>query len=65
MPSNFYNFYALNMKPVAAEIVPKLLNFEQKQCCMDIDNVINGDESWVCAYDIETKTQFFQWKRLE
>ena len=53
------------MKPVAAEIVPKLLNFEQKQCCMDIDNVINGDESWVCAYDIETKTQFFQWKRLE
>ena len=68
------------MKPAAEKIVPKLFNFEQKQCCMDIvqemlatfnddpdllKNVINGDESWVYAYDIETKTQSFQWKRLE
>ena len=26
----------LGMKPAAAKIVPKLLNFEQKQCQMDI-----------------------------
>ena len=49
------------MKPTAAKIVPKLLNFEQKQCRMDIGQetlttfnddpdllkkVITGDESW-------------------
>ena len=52
------------------KIVPKLLNFEQKQRCIDIaqemlttfnDNpdllkkLITGDESWVYGYDIETK----------
>ena len=51
----------LGMKHAAAKIVPKLLNFEQKQCRMDIaqemlttfnydldllKKVITGDESW-------------------
>ena len=47
----------LGMKRAAAKIVPKLLNFEQKQCCMDIaqemlttfndnsDLIITADES--------------------
>ena len=52
----------LGMKRAVAKIVPKLLNSEQKQSCMDIaqemlmtlnDNpdllktIITGDESWV------------------
>ena len=58
------------MKRVVAKIVPKLLNFKQKQHCMDIaqemlstfnDNphllkkVITDDESWMYGCDIETK----------
>ena len=54
--------YVLVMKCAAVKIVPKLLNFEQKQHCMDIaqkmltafivdpdllKKVITGDESWV------------------
>ena len=54
----------------AANIVPKLLNFEQKQRRMDIaqemlttfndvpnllKKVITGDESWVYGYDIDAK----------
>ena len=49
---------------MAAKFVPKLLNFKQKQCRMDIvkeilktfngdpdllKKVITGDESWVCG----------------
>ena len=60
----------LSMKGAAAKIVPKLLNFEQKQRRMDIAQemlttfnddpdllkmVITGDESWVYSYVIETK----------
>ena len=60
------------MKRAAVTIVPKLLNFEKKQCRMDIaqnmlatfnddsdllKKVITGDESWVYGYDIETKAQ--------
>lgn len=70
----------LGMKRAAAKIVPKLLNFEQKQRRMDIaqellnivnddpdflKKVITGDESWVYGYDIETKAQSSQWKRPE
>ena len=66
------------MKRAAAKIVPKLLNFKHKQRRMDIPQemlttfnddpdllkkVITGDESWVYAYDIETKAQSSQWKR--
>ena len=58
------------MKCVQAKIVPKLLNFEQKQRRMVIaqeilttfndvsdllKKVITGDASWVYGYDIETK----------
>ena len=68
------------MKRAPAKMVPKLLNFEQKQCHMDIaqemltmsnddpdlfKKVITGDESWVYGYEIETKAQSFQWKRPE
>ena len=57
----------------AANIIPKLLNFEQKQrCSRDVyDNpdllrkIINGDESWMYGYDIETRVQSYQWKRSE
>ena len=66
----------LGMKRAAAKIVQKLLNFEQKQPCMDIaqemlttfkDNpdllkrVLTNDEPWVYGYDIETKAQ---WKEF-
>ena len=62
----------------AVKIFPKLLNFEQKQRCMDIvqemltrsnddsdllKKVIAGKESWVYGYDIETKVQSSQPKR--
>ena len=68
------------MKRAAPKIVPTLLNFELKQCRMNIaqemltpfnsdrdlpKKVITGDESWVYGYDIETKDQSFQWKRPE
>ena len=68
------------MKRAAAKIVPKLLNFEQEQRGMEIaqeilttfnedpdllKNLITGDESWMCGYDIETKDQSSQWKRPE
>ena len=65
----------LGMKSATAKIVPKLLNFEQKQRCMNIaqemltmfnDNpdllkkVITADESLAYSYDIEIKTQLSQ-----
>ena len=58
------------MKCAAAKFFPKLLNFEQKQRCMDIaqemlttfnddpdllKKFVTVDESWVYGYDIETK----------
>ena len=58
------------MKRAAAKIVPKLLNFGQKQHRMDISQemltklnndsdllkkVLTGDESWVYGYDSEAK----------
>ena len=68
-------WHVLSMKRATAKIVPKLLNFEQKQRRLDIaqkmlttfnDNpdllqkVITGDQSWVYGYDIETKDQSYQ-----
>ena len=62
----------LGMKRVAAKIVSKLLNIEQKQRHLDIPQemlttfnddpnlfktVITGNESWVYDYDIKTKAQ--------
>ena len=71
----------LGMKRAAvAKIVLKLLNIEQKQRHMDIDQemfmmfnddpdflikIIVSGESWVCDYDIETKSQQSLWKRSE
>ena len=70
----------LGMKRAAAKIVAKLINFEQKQSCMDIaqemltafkddqdllKKVITGDESWLYGYDIETKAKSQQWKHPE
>ena len=67
------------MRRVSAKIVPKLLNFDQKNRRMSIaqellndvnddpdllKRVITGDESWVYGYDIETKAQSSQWKSL-
>ena len=78
MQKNFFD--VLGMKIAAAEVVPKLLTFEQKQRSMDIaqvmlkmfsnnpdllQKVITGDESWVYSYGIETKAQSSQWKRPE
>ena len=59
------------MKRAAAKIVPKLLNFEQKQPHMDIaqemlidsdllKKLITGDESWMYGYDNGN-----QWKHPE
>ncbi|UYV80992.1 hypothetical protein LAZ67_19002427 [Cordylochernes scorpioides] len=67
----------LGMRRVAAKFVPKLLNCDQKQHCMNIANemldsvrddpnllqrVITGDVAWVYGYDVETKAQSSQWK---
>ena len=66
----------LKMRRVASKFVPRLLSIEQKQrldVCLDLkenaandpnflSNVIMGDETWVYAYDQETKTQSIQWK---
>jgi [histone H3]-lysine36 N-dimethyltransferase SETMAR len=67
----------LNMKRIAAKWVPRLLNDDQKQkrldVCRDLQNqiqsdpnflkkVITGDETWIFAYDPETKQQSSQWK---
>ena len=71
MLSNIYG-----IKRAAAKIIPKLLNFEQKQGRMDIaqetlnenpdllKKLITGNESWGYGYDIETKKQSSQWKAL-
>ena len=63
MANIFYEF--LDMKRSAAKIVPKFLNFEQKQSRVDIvitlndvpdllKRVITCDESWAYVYSIET-----------
>ena len=67
----------LKMRRVASKFVPRLLSVDQKQqlldVCLDLKenatndpssltNVITGDETWVYAYDPETKTQSNQWK---
>jgi len=67
----------LKMQCVASKFVPRLLSVDQKRrrldICLDLkenaandpsflSNVITGDETWVYAYDPETKTQSCQWK---
>ena len=70
----------LGMKSAAAKIVPKWLNFEQKQRRTDIaqkmwttfnddpdflKKFITTDVSWVYSCGIETQAQSSQWKRPE
>ena len=62
----------MKVRRVASKFVPRLLSVDQKQqrldVCLDLKenaandpsflwNVITGDETWVYAYDPETKTQ--------
>jgi len=62
----------LKMRRVTSKFMPRLLSVEQKQqrldVCLDLkrnaandpsllSNVITGDETWVYAYDPETKTK--------
>ena len=69
----------LKMRRVTSKFMPRLLSVEQKQqrldVCLDLkrnaandpsflSNVITGGETWVYAYDPETKTQSSQWKSL-
>ena len=57
------------MKRVVAKFVPKLLNFEQKPCQMEVaqeslnkvhedakllKRIITGEETWVYGYDVKT-----------
>ena len=63
----------LGMKHAVEKIVPKLLNFKQKESSMDIaqamltynddpdllKKVVTGDESWLYEYDIKTKAQWY------
>lgn len=66
----------LDMRRVAAKLVPRLLTIEQKtnrvSICQDllsrsiedpnfVNRIITGDESWVYGYDMETKAQSSQW----
>ena len=59
------------MQRIASKFVPRLLSVDQKQQWLDIyldlkenasndpsflSNVITSDETWVYAYDTETKT---------
>ena len=74
------------MRRVSVKFVPCVLTVEQKQQCLSIslelhdraasdssflENVITGDETWVCGYDPETgvygydpetRVQSSQWK---
>ena len=59
----------LNLRRIAARLVPKKLNFMQKEhrvkVCEEmlsdysasIQRIITGDETWVYAYDVETADQ--------
>jgi len=65
----------LKMRRVASKFVPRLLSVDQKQQRLAVyldlkenaandpsflSNVITGEETWIYAYDLETKTQSSQ-----
>lgn len=67
----------LGMKRVAARLVPKELNFLQKQRRIDVskemifnaesdptfmERIITGDETWVYEYDMPTTQQSSEWR---
>ena len=73
----FWIANVFGMTYATAKIVARLLNFEQKQRCMDIvqemlstfnddvdllKKVITGNQLSVFGYDTEIKVQSFQWK---
>jgi len=66
----------LQMRPVTAKFVPRLLTAEQKDDCMSVctdlrdraqndpnfmSSVNTGDERWIYGYDPETKQMSSQW----
>ena len=66
----------LDMHCVAAKFVPHQLSEDQKQNCFDVSkelvnlanvdadflkNIVTGDDTWVCGYDIKSKAQSSQW----
>ena len=67
----------LGMRKICAKMVPRLLNEQQKERCVQVchdfleeletepnllGRVITGDESCIFEYDPETKRQSLQWK---
>ena len=70
----------LNMQCVAAKFVPLILTAEQKDWRLSVatnmvqeaesdenfmGQIITGNETWVCGYDLETKCQSSQWKSAD
>jgi len=66
----------LQMCPVSAKFVPRLLTDDQKESRVEISQellasangnenflkiTITGDQTWVYGYDVETKMQSSQW----
>jgi len=66
----------LKLRRVSAKFVPRLLTDYQKENSVEISqellananvnenflkNIETGDETWVYAYDVETKMQLSQW----
>jgi len=64
------------MRSVSAKFVACLLTDDQKENRVEISqellasangnenflkNIITGDETWVCGYDVKTKMQLSQW----
>lgn len=64
----------LDMRRVSARLVPRLLNFVQKDIRKsvaeemlamsdnDVQRIITGDETWVHEYDVETAQQSSEWR---
>jgi histone-lysine N-methyltransferase SETMAR len=70
----------LQMQRVAARVVPKMLNFDQKNRHKEVaremiseaasdwtfmQSIITGDETYVYQYDVETKQQSTEWRRKD
>lgn len=59
----------LNMRRVAAELVPRLLTQERRERHMEVcqelravDDLAFGDRTWMYKYDPEAKQKSSQWK---
>lgn len=64
------------MRKICLKMVSKLLNDDQKDCCMEmcqdvlnhlqnepdvLGRVITGDETYIFEYDLKTMSQSSQW----